>query len=164
VVETVIAVLAVFFDAHVGAFADFIEVWSLVADKRDSRENFNIAVDEFNAVGVSLEGAFADADVFLIREELENFVAVITIFGGGFAQVEFSVVVFVKELLHAVCVIVMSVTQDTCINCGKVDAHVGGVLGEECGSSCVEQDAFAVEFGVHAKSPFTIQLLWRSFG
>ena len=163
-VKTVDAVLAVFLDAHVGAFADFVEVRSLVADERDSRENFNIAVDEFNAVGVSLEGAFADADVFLIREELENFVAVVAVFGCGLSQVKFGVVVLVEKFLHAVCVVVMRVAQDACIDCGKVDVHVGGVLGEECGGSRVKQDAFAVEFGVHAKSPFAIQLLWRSFG
>ena len=160
VVKTVVAVLAVFFDAHVSAFADFVEVWSLVADERDSRENFNIAVDEFNAVGVSLESAFADADVFLIREKLENFIAVVAVLGCGLSQVKFGVVVLVEEFLHAVCVIVMRVAQNAGINCGKVDAHAGGILGEECGSSCVEQDALAVEFGVDAKSPFTVQLLW----
>ena len=158
-VKAVGAVLAVFLDAHVGAFADFVEVWSLMADERDSRENFNIAVDEFNAVGVSLKGAFADADVFLVREKLENFIAVVAVLGCGLSQVKFGVVVLVEEFLHAVCVIVVRVAQDAGINCGKVDAHVGGVLGEECGSSCVEQNAFAVEFGVHTKSPFAIQLL-----
>jgi len=159
VVETVVAVLAVFFDAHVSAFADFVEVRSLVADECDSRENFNIAVDEFNAVGVLLESSFADADVFLIREEFENFIAVVAVLGCGFSQVEFGVVVLVEEFLHAVCVVVMRVAQDAGINCGKVDAHVGGVLGEECRGSRVEQDALAIEFGVHTKSPFTIQLL-----
>ena len=134
-----------------------------MADERDSRENFNVAIDEYNAVGVSLEGAFADADVFLIGEELENFVAVIAIFGGGFAQVKFGVVVLVEEFLHAVRVVVMRVAQDAGINCGKVDVHVGGILGEECRGSCVEQYALAVEFGVHTKSPFAIQLLWGGF-
>ena len=134
-----------------------------MADERDSRKNFNIAVDEYNTVSVSLEGAFADADVFLIREELENFIAVVAVLGCGFAKVKFGVVVLVEEFLHAVCVVVMRVAQDAGINCGKVDAHIGGILGEERGGSCVEQNAFAVEFGVHTKSPFTIQLLWRVF-
>ena len=129
-VETVDAVLAVFLDAHVGAFADFVEVRSLVADERDSRENFNITVDEYDAVGVSLESPFADADVFLIGEELENFIAVVAVFGCGLSQVEFGVAVPVEEFLHAVCVVVMRMAQDACINCGKVDVHVGGVLGE----------------------------------
>ena len=162
-VKAVGAVLAVFLDAHVGAFTDFVEVRSLVADERDSRENFNIAVDEFNAVGIAFESAFADADVFLIREELENFIAVVAVLGCGLSQVKFGVVVLVEEFLHAVCVIVMRVAQDASINCGKVDAHVGGVFGEECRSSCVELDVFAVEFCVDAKSPFAVQLFWRIF-
>ena len=70
VVKTVGAVLAVFLDAHVGAFADFIEVWRLVADESYSRKNFAVAVDECNAVGVLFDGSFTDADVFLIRENL----------------------------------------------------------------------------------------------
>lgn len=88
---------------------------------------------------------------------------VVAVFASGITQVEFGVVVLVEEFLHAVCVVVMRVAQDAGINCSKVDAHVGGILGEECGSSCVEQDALAVEFCVDAKSPFTIQLLWRFF-
>ena len=87
----------------------------------------------------------------------------VTVFAGGVAQVEFSVVVLVEEFLHAVRVIVMRVAQDAGINCGKVDVHVGGVLGEECGGSRVEQDAVTVEFCIDSKSPFTIQLLWRFF-
>jgi len=70
VIKAVGAVLAVFLDAHMGAFADFIEVWSLVADESDSWENFAVAVDEYNAVGVLFDGAFADADVFLVCEKL----------------------------------------------------------------------------------------------
>ncbi len=69
VVETVGAVFAVFLDAHVGAFADFIEVWRLVADEGYSWENFNVAVDEYDAFGIFLERSFADADVFLVREK-----------------------------------------------------------------------------------------------
>ena len=56
----------------------------------------------------------------------------VAVFAGGVAQVEFGVVVFVEEFLHAVCVVVVRVAQDARINCSKVDAHVGGVLGEEC--------------------------------
>lgn len=69
-VETVGAVLSVFLDAHVGAFANFIEVWSLVTDECDSRKNFTVAVDKYNSVGISLESSFADADVFLVCEKL----------------------------------------------------------------------------------------------
>ena len=69
-VETVGAVLAVFFDAHVGALANFVEIRSLVTDEGDSRENLAVAVDEYDAIGVLFERSFADADVFLVREEL----------------------------------------------------------------------------------------------
>ena len=69
-VETVGAVLAVFFDAHVGALANFIEVRSLVADECDSRENLAVTFGEYDSVCVTLERSFADADVFLVREEL----------------------------------------------------------------------------------------------
>lgn len=69
VVKTVGTVLAVFLDAHVGAFADFIEIRSLVANERDSWENFAVAVDEYDAFGIFLERSFADADVFLVREK-----------------------------------------------------------------------------------------------
>ena len=69
-VETVGAVLSVFLDAHVGALANFIEVRSLVADERDSRKNFTVAVDEYNAVGVLFECSFVNADVFLVCEKL----------------------------------------------------------------------------------------------
>ena len=129
-VETVDAVLAVFLDAHVGAFADFVEVRSFVADERDSRENFNITVDEYDAVRISLESSFADADVFLIREEFENFIAVVAVFAGGIAQVEFGVAVLVEKFLHAVGMVVMCVAQDAGINCGNIYSHVIGVLGE----------------------------------
>ena len=69
-VETVGAVFAVFLDAHVGVFANFIEVWSLVTDECDSRKNFAVAFCKYDSVGIALESSFADADVFLIREKL----------------------------------------------------------------------------------------------
>ena len=83
----------------------------------------------------------------------------VAVFAGGVAQVEFGVVVFLEEFLHTIGVIVMRMTQDSGIDCSDVDSHESGVLGEECGGSCVEQDVFAVEFCIDAKSPFTIQLL-----
>lgn len=69
-VKTVGAVFAVFFDAHVGAFADFIKVRSLVTDKCDSRKNFAVAFCKYDSVGIALESSFADADVFLVCEKL----------------------------------------------------------------------------------------------
>ena len=69
-VETVGAVLSVLLDAHVGALANFIEVWSLVTDEGDSRKNFAVAVDEYNAIVVLFERSFVNADVFLIGEKL----------------------------------------------------------------------------------------------
>ena len=69
-VETVGAVFAVFLDAHVGTFADFVEVRSLVTDESYSRKNFAVAVDKYDAVCVLFERSFADADVFLVREKL----------------------------------------------------------------------------------------------
>ena len=162
-VETVGAVLAVFLDAHMGAFANFVEVRSLVANERNSWENFAVAFCKYNAVCIFLESPFADADVFLVCKELENFVRVVTVFAGSVAQVEFSVVVLVEKFLHAIRMVIMSVAQDACIDFGNVDAHVGGVLGELCGGSRVEQNALAVEFGIDAKSPFAFQLLWRFF-
>ena len=77
-VETVGAVLAVFLDAHMGAFADFVEVRSLVTNERNSRKNFAVAFCKYNAVCIFLESPFADADVFLVCKELENFVRVVT--------------------------------------------------------------------------------------
>ena len=69
VVETVGAVFAVFLDAHVGTFADFVEVRCFVSDEGDAWENFVIIVDEYDAIGIFLERSFADADVFLVREK-----------------------------------------------------------------------------------------------
>ena len=155
-VETVGAVLAVFFDAHMGAFADFVEVRSLVTNERNSWENFAVAFCKYNAVCIFLESPFADADVFLVCKELENFVRVVTVFAGSVAQVEFSVVVLVEKFLHAVRVVVMSVAQDAYIDFGNVDAHECGVLCKLRRGTCVEQNAFAVEFGVDAKSPFAL--------
>ena len=154
VVKTVGTVLAVFLDAHVGAFADFIEIRSLVANERDSWENFAVAFCEYNAVCVTLERPLADADVFLVSEEFENFVRVVAVLAGGVAQVKFGVAVLVEEFLHAVRVVVMRVAQDARINLRNIDVHIGRVLGELCGSSRVEQNAFAVEFRIDAKTPF----------
>lgn len=159
VVKTVGTELAVFFDAHVGAFADFIEIRSLVAKERDSWENFAVAFCEYNAVCVTLERSLADADVFLVSEEFENFVRVVAVFVGGIAQVKFGVAVLVEEFLHAIGVIVMRMTQDSGIDCSDVDSHESCVLGELCGSSRVEQNSLAVEFRIDAKSPFAFQLL-----
>ena len=68
-VETVGAVFAVFLDAHVGTLADFIEVWRFVTDECDAWENIAVAVDEYDAICITFERAFADADVFLVREK-----------------------------------------------------------------------------------------------
>ena len=81
---------------------------------------------------------------------------VVAVFAGGISQVEFGVVILVKEFLHAVGVIVMRMAQDAGVNFGNVDSHDGSVFGESCRGTCVEQNAFAVEFGVDAKSPFAI--------
>ena len=81
---------------------------------------------------------------------------VVAVFAGGVTQVEFGVVILVEEFLHAVGVVVMRMAQDACIDFGNVDAHDGGILGETCGGSRVEQNALAVEFGVDAKPPFTL--------
>ncbi len=69
VVKAVGAIFAVFLDAHVGTFADFVEVRSLVADEGNAWENFVIIVDEYDAFGILFERSFADADVFLVREK-----------------------------------------------------------------------------------------------
>ena len=79
----------------------------------------------------------------------------IAVFAGGVTQVEFGVVILVEEFLHAIGVIVMRMAQDAGVNFGNVYSHDGGVLRELRGRSCIEQNAFAVEFGVDAKSPFT---------
>ena len=156
VVKTVGTVLAVFLDAHVGAFADFIEIRSLVANERDSWKNFTVAVGKYDAVCIALERPLADADVFLVSEEFENFVRVVAVFVGGIAQVKFGVAVLVEEFLHAVRVVVMRVAQDARINLRNIDVHIGRVLGELCGGSRVEQNALAVKFRVDTKSPFTL--------
>ena len=87
---------------------------------------------------------------------------VVAVFAGGVTQVEFGVVILVEEFLHAVCVVVMRVAQNAGVNLRNIDTHVGCVLGEESGCSRIEQNAFAVEFGIDAKSPFTFQLLFRT--
>ena len=130
VVKTVGAVFAVFLDAHVGAFANFVEVRSLVANERDSWENFAVAFCEYNAVCIALERSLADADVFLISEKLENFVRVVAVFAGGVAQVKFGVAVLVEKFLHAVRVVVMRVAQDARVNCSEVNPHECGVFCE----------------------------------
>lgn len=81
---------------------------------------------------------------------------VVAVFASGITQVKFGVVILVEEFLHAVSVIVMRMAQDACIDFGNVDSHDGGVLRELRGCSRVEQNAFAVEFGVDAKSPFAL--------
>ena len=80
----------------------------------------------------------------------------VAVFAGGITQVEFGVVILVEKFLHAVGVIVMRVAQNACIDFGNVNPHDGGVLGKLRRGTCVEQNALAVEFGVDAKSPFTI--------
>ena len=80
----------------------------------------------------------------------------IAVFAGGIAQVEFCVVILVKEFLHAVGVIVVRVAQDTRIDFRNVNPHECSILGELRRSSRVEQNALAVEFGVDAKSPFAL--------
>ena len=84
---------------------------------------------------------------------------VVAVFGGGITQVKFGVIVVLEKFLHAVCMVVMGMAQNACVNLRDVDAQDGSILGELCGGSCVEQNAFAVEFGVDAKAPFAFQLL-----
>ena len=80
----------------------------------------------------------------------------VAVFASGIAQIKFGVAVALEKILHAIGVIVMRMTQDSGIDCSDVDSHESGVLGELRGGSRVEQNAFAVEFGADAKSPFTL--------
>ena len=112
VVETVGAVLAVFLDGEVGAepnggAACGIQHAILVAYDKYAGQDFRVAIGKADAVGESLQGAATDADVFLVREDSENFVRVVAILEGRTAQVEWGVVVCFKEGAHAVCVVVM---------------------------------------------------------
>lgn len=111
-VETVGAVLAVFLDGEVGAepnggAACGIQHAILVAHDKYAGQNFRVAIGKANAVGVALQGAATDANVFLVRDDAENLVRVVAVFEGRLAQVKRGMVVCFEECSHAVCVVVM---------------------------------------------------------